>query len=119
MYIFGTLVSMNRKTETREDRAREFREQELLRDLEEAARRLGIRVRTERGTFRSDLCEVQGESMIILNRRLSTADRATVLARILCRLDLEEVHLSPRTREFLEECRQEPAGESGNQGEEE
>ena len=109
---------MSPKTETRKKPAQEDRELELLRDLEEAARRLGVRVRTERGVFRSGLCEVQGESMIILNRRLSTADRATVLARILCQLDLEEVHLSPRTREFLEECHQNSLPDAGNRGEE-
>lgn len=73
----------------------------LLEQLEEAARALGLRVRVERGSFRSGRCRSRDEQLVILNRRLSTRERAQVLARILAEEDLEQAFLKPAVREFV------------------
>lgn len=74
----------------------------LLEGLEEAARALGLRVRVERGSFRSGRCRSKGEELVILNRRLSTRERAQVLARILSGEDLEQAFLKPAVRAFIQ-----------------
>jgi hypothetical protein len=73
----------------------------LLEQLEEAARALGLRVRVERGSFRSGRCRSKDQELVILNRRLSTRERAQVLARILAGEDLEQAFLKPAVREFI------------------
>ncbi len=81
------------------------RDEEVLRlldQLEELADRLEVRVRVERGDFRSGYCESRGQAMIILNRRLGVYDRALTLARILGDRDLSGVFLVPRVREFID-----------------
>jgi len=76
----------------------------MLERLEELARQLGLRVRSERGDFRSGWCRAHGEEMIILNRRLSDGERAAALARLLGEHDLEGVYLLPDVRRALDEA---------------
>lgn len=85
--------------------AREAADRRMLEQLEDLARQVGLRVRSERGDFRSGWCKVNGEEMIILNRRLSDGDRAQTLARLLGDQDLEEHYLLPELREFIEDAR--------------
>jgi hypothetical protein len=84
----------------------------LLEQLEEAARALGLRVRVERGSFRSGRCRSRDEELVILNRRLSTRERAQVLARILAEEDLEQAFLKPAVREFISDGGRTDAGTS-------
>lgn len=81
--------------------AREAEDREQLDRLVEAARTLGYTVRTERGSFRSGRCRRRDERLIILNRRLSLAERAQVLARLLAEEDLEQAFLLPAVRERI------------------
>jgi hypothetical protein len=80
---------------------REAEDRRLLEQLEEAARALGLRVRVERGSFRSGRCRAGSEELIILNRRLGSFERAQVLARILAQEDLEQAFLLPAIREKI------------------
>lgn len=82
---------------------REAEERQLLEQLEAAARALGLKVRVERGTFRSGRCRSRSEELIILNRRLGTLERVQVLARILAAEDLEQAFLLPAVREKIRE----------------
>ncbi|MFA7330858.1 MAG: hypothetical protein WC326_07280 [Candidatus Delongbacteria bacterium] len=91
---------------------REEEERLLLSQLEEAARALGLRVRVERGSFRSGRCRSRSDELIILNRRLGTFERAQVLARILAREDLDKAFLLPAVRERILEL----GGASGDGG---
>jgi len=79
----------------------ERQDQLLLEQLEAAAQALGLRVRVERGSFRSGRCRSMDEELIILNRRLSLRERAQVLARILAGEDLERAFLKPSVREHI------------------
>jgi plasmid stabilization system protein ParE len=84
--------------------AREAHARNLLEQLEELARSCGLRVRSERGDFRSGRCRAGDEEMIILNRRLGDGDRALVLARLLGDQDLERLHLRPDLRRFIDQA---------------
>jgi hypothetical protein len=80
---------------------REVEDKAQLERLEEAARHLGFKVRTERGSFRSGRCRSRDEELIILNRRLSHHERSLVLARILAAADLDTTFLLPAVREQI------------------
>jgi len=93
---------------------REAEDKATLEGLEEAARSLGFKVRTERGSFRSGRCRSRDEELIILNRRLSTLERAQVLARILAAANLDATFLLPAVREHIRTLAGDAASSTGD-----
>lgn len=74
----------------------------IVEHLEEAVRRLGYRLRVEKGDFRGGKARVFDESVVFVNRRMSYEERAETLARVLARESLDDVYLLPEVREFVE-----------------
>ena len=76
-------------------------ETELLEGLEDAARRLEIRIRRE--SFRGDggLCRLHGETVIIMNRLRTPAEQIEILASSLAEVDLDGIFIQPRIREEI------------------
>lgn len=93
---------------------REQADKAALERLEEAARSLGFKVRTERGSFRSGRCRNRDEELIILNRRLSHLERAQVLARILAAANLDTTFLLPAVREQIRTLAEDAAPTTGD-----
>ncbi len=90
-------------------KAPSLKERYLL--LEEAAARLGVKVRTERFVAPEDdprpqsgLVKFKGEWLIILDKNQPLAVRTNVLARALSQLALDSVYLPPVVRRWLEEA---------------
>ncbi|MCD6097286.1 hypothetical protein J7K18_00190 [bacterium] len=80
-----------------------MRKDVLLRELEELAAKLGIRVRYERlvGTP-GGYCVVKGDSVIIIDKRANPATKIKILSMELAKLDLSSVYIVPYVRELLE-----------------
>ncbi len=78
--------------------------QQVVKELEEAARQLGVRVRYEKGSFRGGLCTVEEEQVIVLNRRHTPEGHLIVLAESLRSLPVDSVYLKPAVREALEKA---------------
>lgn len=76
----------------------------VINELEQAARQLGFEVRTEKGNFRGGRCTVEGESIIVLNKRHLPETQLMVLANALRGLPVDTVYLKPAVREALEEA---------------
>jgi N-dimethylarginine dimethylaminohydrolase len=79
----------------------------ILGQLEELARSLGIEIRNE--TLRKEssfspggLCRFKGDYLMIFNSKATKEDRIEALAQALTRFDLDQVYLRPGLREFLE-----------------
>jgi len=88
-----------------------LRAEELLALLERLAEQLEIPVSyaalaTEELQGRGGLCVLRGERRIILERTLSTREKAHLLAAGLAHFDLENVFLLPAIRDAIEEARQ-------------
>jgi hypothetical protein len=88
-----------------------LRAEELLALLERLAEQLEIPVSyaalaTEELPGRGGLCVLRGERRIILERTLSTREKAHLLAAGLAHFDLENVFLLPAIRDAIEEARQ-------------
>jgi hypothetical protein len=75
----------------------------LAKALEEAVRQLGVRVRYERGTFRGGLCTVDGETIVMLNRRLPVESHVSALASALAELPSDTLYMRPAVRAALED----------------
>lgn len=81
---------------------------ELLAELEEAAKQLGIRVSYDNlaGELGSGgLCKVRGEWRAILDKRCTPSERVSMLAMVLIRFPLETLTLSKQVQELIEQAR--------------
>lgn len=81
-------------------------EENIIRQLEEIAEGLGIKVRHEQVKkegvfFPGGLCKVKGEHILILNSRAGTEDKIETLARALASFDLSRIYIRPALRDLL------------------
>jgi len=74
----------------------------LLMELDEIVNELGYHVRYERGSFRSDSCVIEGDRLIVLNKRHPVEMQVGVLANLLEDKELENIYLKPVVRRELE-----------------
>lgn len=76
----------------------------LLKELENAASQLGIKVSYEAlraSVGLGGLCRVKGEYRVIIDKRAGAGERAATLASALARLQWESVELPPKVREVI------------------
>jgi hypothetical protein len=95
----------------------------LLRELEQVAGKLGIRVRTEQLKTRhaspGGFFVLRGERVVLLNSRVSESERMILLADILAPLVTEELTVSDEVSDLLqsrqpaEEVREPPTPPAG------
>jgi len=81
--------------------------EELRRQLEEVARKLGIQVRFEvfeRGPGRrgGGLCKVRGETRIVVDAGAPVLEQIAILEGALRKVDLEGVYVPPAVRARIE-----------------
>ncbi len=75
----------------------------IIEELKQAARQLGLEVRAEKGNFRGGRCTVDGETIVMLNKRHLPETRLRVLADALRDAPMDTVYLKPAVREALED----------------
>lgn len=90
----------------------------LIGELTEVVPQLGLMVRMETGRFRGGLCTVNGERLIVLNRRHPPERQFAVLASALRELPIDDVYLKPAVRHALEEAWQRNDVEGGAESDE-
>jgi hypothetical protein len=78
----------------------------VLAELEALAARLGVAVRVEafgQGVMqgRGGLCWVDGKALVVMDQRLSVADRIAILARALSKFDVDAVSVAPAVRDRI------------------
>jgi hypothetical protein len=81
-------------------------ENTLLNQLEELAERLDIAVRYETALedfqfSHGGLCRLKGRYVIIVNKDISTAEKARTLGQAMARFDLNTIYIRPGLRAFL------------------
>ncbi len=77
--------------------------QQIVSELEDAARRLGIQVRREKGSFRGGYCTRNDEELLMLNRNHPPEAHLAILAEALRSLPVDSVYLKPAVRRALED----------------
>ncbi|MDX1672726.1 MAG: hypothetical protein R3211_10320 [Balneolaceae bacterium] len=75
----------------------------LLLELEQLVEQAGYTIRKERGTFKGDHCIVEGEKLVMINRKRPLELQVGILARVLEKLDIQDVYIKPAVRKELEE----------------
>jgi hypothetical protein len=76
---------------------------QLLKELELLASNSGITVRYEKGEFEGGFCVLRAEGIILVNKKLNTPRKASILAQGLAEIGIDEVYLKPAVREFIED----------------
>lgn len=75
----------------------------IIEELENVAQRLGFEVRSEKGNFRGGRCIVEGEELIMLNKRHQPETQLVVMANALRDAPLDTIYLKPAVRQALED----------------
>lgn len=80
-----------------------MKNEEVIQELQEIARQLGITVRFERGDFEGGYCILKAQRLLLINRRLLPNRKAVVLATALREIGLENVFLKPAVRAYIDD----------------
>ncbi len=78
-------------------------EEELLLELEQAAKDMGLSIRYEKGDFDGGYCILRDENIIIANKKLSPFKKCAVIAQALGDFGIDEVYIKPVVRTFIED----------------
>lgn len=79
-----------------------MKQNEIHDELLDAAKRLGIKIRKDSGTFRGGYCILNDERLIILNRYLPLETISSQIARGLSNFEINEIYLKPALREYID-----------------
>lgn len=74
----------------------------LFIELEELVERAGYTLRKERGTFRGDHCVVEGDKLVVINKKRPIEQQVGLLARVLNKDRLRDMYIKPAVRKELE-----------------
>lgn len=76
----------------------------IISELIDAAERMGMEVRVEKGNFKGGRCQVGNQAVIMLNKRHPEEVRLAVLARSLRDAPLDTIYLKPAVRDVLHDA---------------
>lgn len=76
---------------------------ELLQELKAVADQLGVSVRFEKGDFKGGYCIVHDKKVIVINKMTNLQRKVMILSSAVKELGVEDIYLSPRIREVIEE----------------
>ena len=78
--------------------------EQILKELEQLAAQCTIVIRYEKGDFEGGFCVLKTERLIVINKKLPPARKASVVAQGLAEIGIDELYLKPVIREFIEEA---------------
>ncbi len=76
--------------------------EKLLLELEQLVEQSGYTIRKEKGTFRGDSCVMEGEKLVVLNKKKPEQQQVGLLARVLKDQELQDIYIKPAVRKQLE-----------------
>lgn len=77
--------------------------EEILSELDIVARDLGVRIRFEKGDFDGGYCLLRDERIIVVNKKLNSNQKASVISRAFGELGIDNVFIKPAIRVFIED----------------
>lgn len=75
----------------------------LIIELEQLVEQAGYTIRKERGTFRGDHCIMEGDKLVVMNKKKPVEQQVGLLARVLHDKQLQDIYIKPAVRKHLEE----------------
>ena len=77
--------------------------EEFIQELKALAVQLGAEVRFEKGNFKGGYCILKESKVIVINKMANLQRKAMILSIALKELGIDEVFLTPRLRELINE----------------
>lgn len=77
--------------------------EEIIQDLKSVASQLGASVRFEKGDFKGGYCLLKESKVIVINKNANLQRKAMILSVALKELGVDEIYISPKIRELIEE----------------
>jgi hypothetical protein len=77
--------------------------EDIIEELLDVARQIGVTVRFEKGDFEGGYCVLRDQRLVLINKRLMPSRKASTLALALQNIGLETVFLKPAIRQFIED----------------
>lgn len=77
--------------------------EDIIQDLKGLASQLGAEVRFEKGDFKGGYCLIRDSKVIVINKMTNHQRKVIILSRALKDLGIEEIYLTPRLREIIDE----------------
>jgi hypothetical protein len=76
---------------------------QLIVELEELARQFGILIRYEKGDFEGGYCILKDQKVLVVNKRIHEARKASVLAQALAEYGIETTSIKTNLREYIQD----------------
>ena len=76
---------------------------QLIQDLETVAGQLGVRLRYEKGDFEGGFCVLREQKLLVVNKRLPDARKASSVAVGLAQYGIDETFVKPTLRQYIED----------------
>ncbi len=75
----------------------------ILEEMMQIAENIGVKVRKEKGKFKSASCEIKSQKLIVLNRSTSLETMSSALAVGLAQYPIDDLYIKPVVRDYIEE----------------
>ena len=76
---------------------------QLIEDLESVAKQLGVQLRYEKGDFDGGYCILREQKLLVVNKRLPDARKASSVAVGLAQYGIEATFVKPTVRQYIED----------------
>jgi hypothetical protein len=77
--------------------------EEIMQDLKALASQLGAEVRFEKGDFKGGYCLLKENKVIVINKMANLQRKVMILCLALKELGIDQIYLTPRMREIIDE----------------
>lgn len=77
--------------------------EQIIQDLRNVASEKGIKIRFEKGDFGGGYCVLKEDRVIVINKISHIQRKAIILATALKEIGVEDIYISPKIRELIEE----------------
>lgn len=76
---------------------------EILIELEALAQQIGYKVRYEKGDFEGGNCLLKDQKLIVINKKLETKKKISILSKNLCEIGIDNIYIKPALRDIIED----------------
>jgi hypothetical protein len=76
---------------------------QIIGELEEIVKQLGIQLRYEKGDFDGGYCILKEQQVLVVNKKLADARKASQLAQALGEIGIDAIFVKPAVREYIED----------------
>ncbi len=77
--------------------------EEIIQDLKALAAQLGAEIRFEKGDFKGGYCILKESKVVVINKMANLQRKVMILSMALKELGVDQIYLTPRLREIIDE----------------